>query len=161
MPLKPWRCSRAIAVLNFLVTEGAIVLFFLYEDNYGRKYANKYNLQYVVRMIAFCAHLVNMGIAARVPQKPSKRRMASCLQRVAVSALVGCIVMMDPMMSIVEDAPETLAEHARGTFITAMVFNLLFCLMYPFFFIFKAGKYYKSAPLGPEEIQLIDQQGQE
>ncbi|KAJ2698732.1 hypothetical protein FB645_005544, partial [Coemansia sp. IMI 203386] len=125
-------------------------------DNYGQKYANKYNLQYVVRMVACCAHIVNMGIAMREPQRPKKKRIVSCLQRVAASALVGCIVMMDPMVSVVEEASENLAEHARGTFISAMVINLFFCIMYSFFYIIKAGSYYKSAPVPQEEIQLIE-----
>ncbi|KAJ2783338.1 hypothetical protein GGI15_002625 [Coemansia interrupta] len=156
MPLKSWNCTRFFTVFNFLVTEAAIVLFFLYEDNFGQKYANKYHLQYIVRMISFCAHFVNMGIALRRPQKNKKRRIRSCILRVTASAMVGCTVMMDPMMSVTQSASETLAEHARGTFITAMVVNLVFCIIYPAFYIIHAGKYYAKAPVRREEYPLME-----
>ncbi|KAJ1848456.1 hypothetical protein LPJ73_003967 [Coemansia sp. RSA 2703] len=156
MPLKSWFFTRGFAALNFLVTEAAIVLFFLYEDNFGQKYANKYHLQYIVRMIAFCVHFVNMGVALKIPQQDKLRRVRSCCMRVTASAMVGCTVMMDPMMNVTQSATEALAGQARGVFITAMVVNLIFCIMYPFFYVFHAGKYYSKVPAKREYLPLKD-----
>ncbi|KAJ1890813.1 hypothetical protein LPJ66_007265 [Kickxella alabastrina] len=154
MPLNPLIITRVFSFAILLLTAGTITLFFLYEDYYGQKLVNKYNLQYVVRMIAMCANIVNMGLAMRKPQKDQNRRLHSCGLRMLVTAMVACMILLDPIMSIVLDAAELLAEHARGTFITTMIGTLVYIIVYSYSYIVWSGKYYAMAPKKAEEVPL-------
>ncbi|KAJ2725077.1 hypothetical protein GGI07_001545 [Coemansia sp. Benny D115] len=161
MPANPRVFTTVLSLTILIMTSGTITLYSLYEDYFAQDKAYKTNIQYIARMIGLCAHIVNMGLAIRKPQKSKQKRLRSCILRIAVLLMVSSIVLLDPMLSLVLQQPNTLSEHASGTFKATMIVTIVYCLAYPYFYIVSAGRYYGNAPVQPtvpetEEIPLVE-----